>query len=87
VLTGFQANTGSGSSEKPGLCTDRTYVEHRLTSEAEGAVHVESRTTALDDVPQDDGACWAEPKKQKAEAAGKTCTGLEVFDATRIAAL
>lgn len=86
-LTGFEAGTGTTSQEHPNMCTDRRYVAHRLTSEADGTVHVESRTTALADAPQEDGFCWAEPKKEKAEAAGRPCTGLVSFEGTRVSAL
>ncbi len=86
-LSGFEATTGGYSEEKPDMCTRRTYVTHHMTSEADGTLRIESRTTALADVPQDDGVCWAEPKKEKAEAAGRPCTGLQVFEGARVSAL
>ena len=78
-LTGFQASTGF---EMDDCCVEREYITHVLTRTGD-TVRVESRTTALEDAPQEDGFCVVEPAEQKKEAAGRPCTALSVFTGTK----
>lgn len=82
-LGGFSAGTGflEGS-----VCTGREYSAITLTR-AGDTIRVESRLTPLADAPPEDGICWAEPAKQRAEAEGRPCTELEVISGRKVGPL
>ena len=82
-LGGFSAMSGGLVS---GVCTRRKYVAITLTREGD-AVRVESRSIPLADAPPEDGICWAEPAKQRAEAEGRPCSELEVISGRKVGPL
>jgi len=69
-----------------GVCTGRDYTAHTLTREGD-TIRVESRLIPLADAPPEDGICWAEPVKQRAEAEGRPCTELQVISGTKVGPL
>jgi hypothetical protein len=74
-LGGLSAGTGFLVN---GACTEREYTSHSLTR-AGDALRIETRVTPLKDIPPEDNVCWAEPAKERAEAAGMPCAELSVF--------
>lgn len=82
-LGGFEASTGFLVN---GVCTQRDYTTVTLTREGD-AIRTESRLIPLADAPPEDGVCWAEPAKQRAEAAGRPCTELSVISGRKIGPL
>ena len=74
-LGGLSAGTGFLVN---GACTERDYTSHKLTRNGD-VLRIESRVTPLKDVPPKDGFCWAEPAKQRAEAASQPCADFQVF--------
>jgi hypothetical protein len=83
ALSGFLASSGFSMGD---TCTEREYVEHELTRSGD-AVHVESRTIPLADAPMEDGACWAKPTEERAEAEGRPCAALSTFGGTKLGPL
>jgi hypothetical protein len=69
-----------------GMCTKREYTAHTLTREG-ATIRVESRLIPLADAPPEEGVCWAEPAKQRAEAEERPCTELRVISGRRLAPL
>ena len=82
-LSGFTAWSGFG---KDGICESREYEEHILVRDGD-ALTVTSRVFALEDRPEEDGFCVAEPLAMKSEAEGAPCAGATDLSATRVADL
>ena len=82
-LGGLVANGGILAN---GVCTEREYTGHTLTREGD-TIRVESRLIPLPDGPPEDGFCWSEPMKQRAESEGRPCTELEVISGTKVGPL
>jgi hypothetical protein len=78
-LGGFSAGSGFLSG---GACTSRSYTDVAFTR-AGDTVRIEIRETALADTPPDGGTCWADATKERAEAAGRPCTSLDVLTASK----
>jgi hypothetical protein len=78
-LGGFSASSGflQGST-----CVSRTYNDLTLTRQSD-TLRLETRTTALADVPADNGTCWADPTKERAEAAALPCSSLRVLTGSK----
>jgi hypothetical protein len=74
-LGGLLASSGFNQN---GTCTERTYTALTLTR-AGDTLRLEERLTNLADVPADNGICWAEPAKQRSEAAALPCSSLSVM--------
>jgi len=82
-LGGLSASSGFQQS---GTCTGRTYTALTLTRAGE-MLRVEERLTNLPDAPADNGICWAEPAKQRSEAAALPCSSLSVLTGSKRAPL
>lgn len=82
-LSGFTAWTGFS---KDGICESREYEEHSLVLDGD-ALTVTTRVFALEDRPEEDGFCVAEPLEMKNEAMGAPCVGATDLSATRAADL
>jgi hypothetical protein len=78
-LGGLSASSGFNQN---GTCTDRTYTALTLTRTGD-MLRLEARQTNLADVPADGGICWAEPAKQRSEAAALPCSSLRVLTGSR----
>jgi len=72
-----------------GSCTSRSYTALTLTRDAatEMMLRLENRTTALADMPADNGVCWADPSQERSEAAGRPCSSLQVLTGSKRASL
>ena len=79
ALGGLSASSGFQQS---GTCTERTYTALTLTR-AGDVLRIEARRTDLADVPADNGICWAEPAKQRSEAAALPCSSLRVLTGSK----
>jgi len=82
-LGGLSASSGF---EQSGTCTGRTYTALTLTHSGD-TLRVEARLTNLPDAPADNGICWAEPAKQRSEAAALPCSSLSVLTGSKRAPL
>lgn len=82
-LSGFTAWSGFG---KDGICESRAYEEHTLVRDGD-ALMVTSREFALEDRPEEDGFCVAEPLEMRSEAEGAPCAAATDLGATRVADL
>jgi len=82
-LSGFTAWSGFG---RDGICESREYEEHTLVRDGD-ALTVTSRVYALEDRPEEDGFCVADPLEMKSEADGAPCTGATDLGGTRVADL
>jgi len=74
-LGGLSASSGFAQS---GVCTGRSYTALTLTRQSD-TLRLEARTTDLADLPADNGVCWADPAKERSEAAGRPCSSLRVL--------
>ena len=82
-LGGLRASSGF---EESGTCTERSYTAVTLTRSGD-TLRIEARETNLADAPADDGICWAEPAKQRSEAASRPCSSLSVLAGSKRAPL
>lgn len=78
TVTGFIA--WSGADNGSGTCTERSFDEFTLTRSSD-ALHLDRTTKGLRDAPAEEGFCFADPEKEKQEAASAPCTEMETLDA------
>jgi len=78
-LGGLSASSGF---QQNGTCTGRSYTDLLLARQAD-ALRLETRTTALADLPADNGICWADAAKEQSEAASRPCSSLRVLTGSK----
>jgi hypothetical protein len=78
-LGGLSASSGFAQG---GTCTERSYTALAVMRVGDG-LRIDERRTDLADAPADNGICWAEPAKQRAEAAGLPCSSLRVLTGSK----
>jgi hypothetical protein len=81
--------SATGGFELSGSCTSRSYTALTLTRDAatQMMLRLENRTTALADMPADNGVCWSDPSKERSEAGALPCSSLQVLTGSKRASL
>ncbi len=80
--------SASGGFALGGNCTSRTYTALTLTRQpGTDMLRLENRTTALADMPADNGVCWSDPSQERSEAVGLPCASLQVLTGSKRAPL